>query len=883
MRSASVRVAGGGLFSLLARDFAPWEHRGAAFVGRLAGLPAFLAAAADGPDRLRRPSRLAASRPGCRWPSSAASTELIDQGLAEADRQAAENGHTQIAKDMHEVEGAARAAVEEFRRRAERRDPAARRRATARLGCDLFAKKLRHTLASELTPAEVARSRAARLRPRPCRDAPAGARAVERVAARASRARRRRTRRSGGVLDAIARQHPQPDELIEVNRAEIERIEEFCATHDVIAPARRAASDHLDAGVHARLRPRLPAVARAARQGPAQLLLDHAARRRVLAPEATESYLREDNDRMSCCWHPRGRARPLPAGRLRQRSPSLARAVFASGTFAEGWAVYVTQVMMDLGYRDNEPALMLTHWKFYLRAITNAIMDVAIHTEGMTEEQAMDADGRRRLPGAGRGARQVAARAASRSTQLSTYYVGSLEMWDLEVEARRRAARRVGRERRVGACAAHRRRHGRDPRLRLPRPPRSRHLARHAAHQMGRARRCSARPADVDFGLILPSYRAGATTESIDAVDGHGGASWLAFGLHDRPPAGRALRRARRTTTRSSTRSTRSPICGETADAQAGRERRRRAHAQRGRAGQGAGHDRCAVGGRLIVGVGVGWNETEFQHLGYGERFTPARRVSDRGGRDLAPAVGRRHGTVPRPFHSWDEVRFAPLPVQGADLPIWFGGRDENGAAPRRPAGPGLPLVGDRPRPAGRAHSDHQRRGRGGRPAGAADLGTRPRPVRAERRALLHARGHIRSRCSPRSARSRLWAPSTWPSTSPRRIRTSACSSWSASTARSSRRSAMSVSRPASARPRSDGADEHDASRRRRTKSSPPSKAQRIDWATHAGCDVEDAPELGGTLGDPRGARIVRLNYLAVMRWPDERCRVSGSRGWSRA
>ncbi len=27
------------------------------------------------------------------------------------------------------------------------------------------------------------------------------------------------------------------------------------------------------------------------------------------------------------------------------------RAVFASGLFAEGWAVYVTQVMMDVGLR----------------------------------------------------------------------------------------------------------------------------------------------------------------------------------------------------------------------------------------------------------------------------------------------------------------------------------------------------------------------------------------------------------------------------------------------------------------------------------------------------------------------------------------------------
>ena len=32
------------------------------------------------------------------------------------------------------------------------------------------------------------------------------------------------------------------------------------------------------------------------------------------------------------------------------RCDSLARAVFGSGVFAEGWAVYVTQVMMDVGY-----------------------------------------------------------------------------------------------------------------------------------------------------------------------------------------------------------------------------------------------------------------------------------------------------------------------------------------------------------------------------------------------------------------------------------------------------------------------------------------------------------------------------------------------------
>jgi hypothetical protein len=113
--------------------------------------------------------------------------------------------------------------------------------------------------------------------------------------------------------------------------------------------------------------------------------------------------------------------------------------------FAEGWAVYVTQVMMDLGYGDHEPALMLNHWKFYLRAVINAIIDVAIHTEEMTEAEALDLMIRGGFQEADE-ARAKWLRARLTSTQLSTYYLGSLEMWDMEVEARGRAARAAGAE-----------------------------------------------------------------------------------------------------------------------------------------------------------------------------------------------------------------------------------------------------------------------------------------------------------------------------------------------------------------------------------------------------------------------------------------------------
>jgi uncharacterized protein (DUF885 family) len=441
-----VRVCGSGLFGLLAREFAPWEHRGAAFVERLRGLPEFLGASADGlTGTADRPVSALSAEVALAQIGGVA--ELIDQGLAEAERRAAENvqdvdsQNQRIANDMRAVEAVARAAVEEFRRRVSD-EILPRADGDGRLGADLFAQKLRHTLASELTPEtivtrarndyELVRAEMLRL---------ARANWNEFCGGHSLPASDDETIRS--VLDAIARQHPQPDELLDVNRAELERINEFCRARNVM----RLPDEPLEVTWTPVF---MRAYGRAFLQSPGPLDKGLASYFWITPPdeslgqEAVESYLREDNDRMNVLLaiH-EGVPGHYLQGAYANESSSLARAVFASGTFAEGWAVYVTQVMMDLGYRDNEPGLWMTHWKFYLRAITNAIMDVAIHTEDMTEEQAMD------LMVAGGFQEQDEARAKwlrarISSTQLSTYYVGSLEMWDLEVEGRRRAAVAAG-------------------------------------------------------------------------------------------------------------------------------------------------------------------------------------------------------------------------------------------------------------------------------------------------------------------------------------------------------------------------------------------------------------------------------------------------------
>jgi probable F420-dependent oxidoreductase len=87
-------------------------------------------------------------------------------------------------------------------------------------------------------------------------------------------------------------------------------------------------------------------------------------------------------------------------------------------------------------------------------------------------------------------------------------------------------------------------------------------------------------------------------------------------------------------------------------------------------------------GGRLIVGVGVGWNRVEFGNLGAGEVF-------GRRGAYLDEAIelwrylwGGGEGPWQGRFHEFGEVRYGPRPVRGADTPIWVGGTGE--AALRR-------------------------------------------------------------------------------------------------------------------------------------------------------------------------------------------------------
>ena len=426
-----VYLFGGALFTMLARDYAPLTERLGAVASRLRGLPAALDAARAGLSRgTGRPvSRFHAEKAVERMAGVA---ELV--GLAVSEAEAC--GNVDLAAEVKNAGEAATAAIGSWTRwLGDELLPTAN--GDFRLGPELYAAKFRHSLNTAVTPAELevmAQAEYETVRAEMTRlarsiwtdwmgDAPPPDNDDEAVRS---------------VLDAIAVDHPRADELLDFCRAENQRIEAFVAERDLVGLPDEPLQiiwtpGFLRAFGGAMLIP----------PGPLDRGLDSffaiTPINEAWTPERRESYLREDNTRQLrlLTIH-----EAVPGHYLQlaysNRCPSLVRAIFGSGVFAEGWAVYITQVMMDVGYGADDPALMLVHWKFYLRSASNTLMDIRIQAGDMDEAEAMRlmVDGGFQEEGE---ATNKWDRARLSSTQLCEYFLGSVEVQGLEREARRRA------------------------------------------------------------------------------------------------------------------------------------------------------------------------------------------------------------------------------------------------------------------------------------------------------------------------------------------------------------------------------------------------------------------------------------------------------------
>lgn len=304
-----------------------------------------------------------------------------------------------------------------------------------RLGKELFEKKLKYTLQSDLTPEEIVRKAE-----------------QEMIAVRQrmfelaqplhqqmfSGHKHKQTEMElenviiKEVLDSIASDHPAKDELLTVCRKNLEELTEFVKQKDLVDltgmnPLEVDWEPEFSRGV---------AIAGMDSPGPLDKSLKSFYRVSPVPEDSTdeqkESYLREYNNWMlkELTIH---EAMPghYVQGFYANKFPSLLRSIFGSESFVEGWAVYAERMMIQAGYMNSDPRMELTQLKMYLRAIINAILDAKIHAGNMSQEEAiqlMTEEGFQEVSEA--EAKWV--RALLTPTQLSTYFVGFQELLNLE-------------------------------------------------------------------------------------------------------------------------------------------------------------------------------------------------------------------------------------------------------------------------------------------------------------------------------------------------------------------------------------------------------------------------------------------------------------------
>jgi uncharacterized protein (DUF885 family) len=241
-----------------------------------------------------------------------------------------------------------------------------------------------------------------------------------------------------GVMDELGKEHGKPEDLVADARRTVERIKTFIREKMILAlpepdTCRVVEMPEFQRGFSvAYLNPAPPLDPKAAS------LYAVAPPPADWSPARVETFLREYNSAMLqiLTIH---EAYPGHYVQLAysNRCPSLVRRVLYSGTFAEGWAVYTEQMMLDQGYGGGDPSLRLHQLKFYQRAVINAILDHKMHGANMTDEEAMRLLIDRGFQTEAEAVGKIA-RAKQSSTQLSTYFVGRTAFYRLRQEVQRR-------------------------------------------------------------------------------------------------------------------------------------------------------------------------------------------------------------------------------------------------------------------------------------------------------------------------------------------------------------------------------------------------------------------------------------------------------------
>ena len=417
-------LAGGALYNLMAREFAPLPDRLRSATARMEKIPALLAQSRANLDPARVPKVHAETvlkqNDGILSIVAMFITPHLKE-LPEAERVRAEKATEVLTK-----------AVAEQKQWLEK-TLVPNAKGDFRIGAKLYDEKLQFALLSSLSRAEIKQRAEGELK-RVREEMYAIARTVLKDKAGAPQMPEapsddQQQKAIEAALELAYADKPARDKVVEAAEAALKSSTDFVREKDLVtlpdSPVKIITMPEFQRGV---------AVAYCDSPGPLDKNLETFY---AVSPipedwdaKKVDSFLREYNSRMIhlLSIH-EGTPGHYLEGWHSAKFPSTLRAVLRSGMFAEGWAVYTENMMAEAGYMDNDPLFRLVQLKFYLRTIANAILDQGVHVDHWTREQAMDLMVRQTFQQE-READGKWTRVQLTSAQLPTYFVGVQEHYD---------------------------------------------------------------------------------------------------------------------------------------------------------------------------------------------------------------------------------------------------------------------------------------------------------------------------------------------------------------------------------------------------------------------------------------------------------------------
>ena len=417
------------LYLLVARDFAPPEKRIPNLRQRMEAIPRVIAQAKA---NLQQPPRVHTETA---IEQTQGAINLVREGLSPVLDRA-----PQMKKELTPLQEKTAAALEDYKKWLQN-DLLPRSDGDFRLGADKFRKKLRFALASDLSMEEIMKRAQADLQQTQTAIYETGLPLYKKYFPNADdKTLADKHAVTAAVLDKLAEQHPDDATVVSYAQKILGEATDFVKQHNLVTipsvPLDVIAMPEFKRGV---------AIAYCDSPGPldknGKTFFAVAPTPKDWSKERKESFFREYNNYMirDLTVHEAMPGHYLQLAHANEfRAPTLVRAIFRSGTFIEGWAVYTEQLMAEQGY--GGPEVKMQQLKMRLRAIANAILDQSIHAGNMNEKEAMDLMMKQTFQQEGEAVAKWK-RARLTSAQLSTYFVGATEHLDLRAAEEKKLGR----------------------------------------------------------------------------------------------------------------------------------------------------------------------------------------------------------------------------------------------------------------------------------------------------------------------------------------------------------------------------------------------------------------------------------------------------------